>query len=150
MDPDYNSPLLYWWGYCNLSIQHVCSKFIVCKCNFLLVQDQNVFDSKKKMKVATADGLQQKLTSEQRKTIAVNQCLLYMYTNQVMGSRICTSFHKWHLGVLFFNDSSVMHLEMLYMYRSVTWITCSYRILPIIMAPLVWGTQYCLQRLKFA
>ena len=21
MDPDYNSPLIYWWGYCNLSIQ---------------------------------------------------------------------------------------------------------------------------------
>ena len=22
MDPDYNSPLIYWWGYCNLSIPH--------------------------------------------------------------------------------------------------------------------------------
>lgn len=45
-------------------------------------KDQNVFDSKKKMKVATGDGLQQKLTSPQRQTIALNQCLLYMYMNQ--------------------------------------------------------------------
>ena len=52
-----------------------------------MIQDQNVFDSKKKIKVATADGLQQKLVSEQRKTIAINQCLLYMYSNQVGSNR---------------------------------------------------------------
>ncbi len=47
------------------------------------MQDQNVFDSKKKIKVATAGGLQQKLTAQQRQAISMNQCLLYMYTNQV-------------------------------------------------------------------
>ncbi|CAH1782975.1 unnamed protein product [Owenia fusiformis] len=45
-------------------------------------KEQNVFDSKKKIKVATADGLHQKLTTEQRKLIAINQALLLMYTNQ--------------------------------------------------------------------
>nr|CAD7256526.1 unnamed protein product [Timema shepardi] len=45
-------------------------------------RDQNVFDSKKKMKSATLEGLEHKLTSRQRKNIAVNHCLLALYTNQ--------------------------------------------------------------------
>ncbi|XP_034235450.1 signal recognition particle subunit SRP72 [Thrips palmi] len=45
-------------------------------------KDQNVFDSKKKMKSASSDGLEHKLTSRQRKNIAVNQCLMLLYTNQ--------------------------------------------------------------------
>lgn len=48
-----------------------------------LNKDQNVFDSKKRMKSATHDGLEHKLTSRQRKSIAYNQCLLSLYTNQV-------------------------------------------------------------------
>ncbi|XP_048746270.2 signal recognition particle subunit SRP72-like [Ostrea edulis] len=47
-----------------------------------LNKDQNVFDSKKKMKLATGDNLKQKLTSPQKCSINVNQCLLHMYTNQ--------------------------------------------------------------------
>lgn len=46
-------------------------------------KDQNVFDSKRKMKSATGDGVKNKLTSAQKQTIAVNQCLLHMYSNQV-------------------------------------------------------------------
>lgn len=45
--------------------------------------DQNVFDSKKRMKNATHEGLEHKLTSRQRKSIALNQCLLACFTNQV-------------------------------------------------------------------
>ncbi|KAK2187665.1 hypothetical protein NP493_158g04070 [Ridgeia piscesae] len=45
-------------------------------------KEQNVFDSKKKIKTATADGLQQKLTSKQRRVIEMNHCLLTMYMNQ--------------------------------------------------------------------
>lgn len=47
-----------------------------------LNKDQNVFDSKKRMKYATNDGLEHKLTSKQRCSIAYNQCLLALYTNQ--------------------------------------------------------------------
>ncbi|XP_011505590.1 PREDICTED: signal recognition particle subunit SRP72 [Ceratosolen solmsi marchali] len=47
-----------------------------------LNKDQNVFDSKKRMKSATQDGLEHKLTSRQRRSIAYNQCLLALYTNQ--------------------------------------------------------------------
>lgn len=46
-------------------------------------KDQNIFDSKKKMKNATSDGLQHKLTSRQRRDVAFNQCLFAMYNNQV-------------------------------------------------------------------
>ncbi|KAL8611218.1 hypothetical protein ACOMHN_013649 [Nucella lapillus] len=45
-------------------------------------KDQNVFDSKRKMKSATVDSVKAKLTASQKETIAVNQCLLHMYSNQ--------------------------------------------------------------------
>ncbi|XP_051164585.1 signal recognition particle subunit SRP72 [Leptopilina boulardi] len=47
-----------------------------------LNKDQNVFDSKKRMKSATHDGLEHKLTLAQRRNIAYNQCLLALFTNQ--------------------------------------------------------------------
>lgn len=47
-----------------------------------LNKDQNVFDSKKRMKSATHDGLEHKLTIPQRRNIAYNQCLLALFTNQ--------------------------------------------------------------------
>ncbi|KAK3095763.1 hypothetical protein FSP39_018742 [Pinctada imbricata] len=47
-----------------------------------LNKDQNVFDSKKKMKAATAENLKQKLTAQQKQKININQCLLHMYSNQ--------------------------------------------------------------------
>jgi signal recognition particle subunit SRP72 len=48
-----------------------------------LNKDQNIFDSKKKIKAATVDGLEHKLTSIHRAAIARNNALLAMYTNQV-------------------------------------------------------------------
>ncbi|XP_022094450.1 signal recognition particle subunit SRP72-like [Acanthaster planci] len=47
-----------------------------------LNKDQNVFDSKKKIKATTVDGLQHKLTSSQQSAIAYNRCVLMLYTNQ--------------------------------------------------------------------
>ena len=46
-------------------------------------KDQNIFDSKKRIKAATVDGLDQKLTSSQRSAIARNNALLAMFTAQV-------------------------------------------------------------------
>jgi len=46
-------------------------------------RDQNIFDSKKRVKAATAEGLDQKLTNLQRNQIARNQALLAMFTAQV-------------------------------------------------------------------
>ena len=48
-----------------------------------LNKDQNIFDSKKRIKAATAEGLEHKLTSTNRMVIARNNALLAMYTNQV-------------------------------------------------------------------
>ncbi|XP_067657986.1 signal recognition particle subunit SRP72-like [Haliotis asinina] len=47
-----------------------------------LNKDQNVFDSKRKMKAATGDSLKHKLTSNQKTNIQLNQCLLHLYSNQ--------------------------------------------------------------------
>jgi len=46
-------------------------------------KDQNIFDSKKRIKAATVDGLEQKLTNGQRSAIARNNALLAMFTAQV-------------------------------------------------------------------
>ncbi|XP_016960857.1 signal recognition particle subunit SRP72 [Drosophila biarmipes] len=44
-------------------------------------KDQNVFDSKKKIRAALADACEPKLTSRQKQIIALNNCLLALYTN---------------------------------------------------------------------
>jgi len=46
-------------------------------------KDQNIFDSKKRIKAATVDGLELKLTTGQRTAIARNNALLAMFTAQV-------------------------------------------------------------------
>ncbi|XP_039962409.1 signal recognition particle subunit SRP72 [Bactrocera tryoni] len=44
-------------------------------------KDQNVFDSKKKIRSAMSDACESKLTSRQKKAIALNNCLLAFLTN---------------------------------------------------------------------
>ena len=46
-------------------------------------QDQNVFDSKKKVKLTSTDGVEHKLARRQLQAIDFNKALLAMYTNQV-------------------------------------------------------------------
>lgn len=45
-------------------------------------KDQNVFDSKKKIRAAMAEACEHKLTTRQKKSIVLNNCLLTLYTNQ--------------------------------------------------------------------
>lgn len=53
-------------------------------------RDQNLFDSKKKMKNTLLDELEHKLNSRQKKIILMNNCLLALYTNQaVLCSQYC-------------------------------------------------------------
>ena len=56
-----------------------------------LNRDQNIFDSKKRIKAATAEGLEQKLPVSHRMVIARNNALLAMYTNQI---DLCRSLVK--------------------------------------------------------
>uniref|UniRef100_A0A1A9ZHL9 Signal recognition particle subunit SRP72 n=1 Tax=Glossina pallidipes TaxID=7398 RepID=A0A1A9ZHL9_GLOPL len=44
-------------------------------------KDQHVFDSKKKIRSAMADACEHKLTARQKKAIALNNCLLALFTN---------------------------------------------------------------------
>ncbi|TRY93974.1 hypothetical protein DNTS_021125 [Danionella cerebrum] len=45
-------------------------------------KDQNVFDSKRKVKLTNAEGVEHKLAKKQLQAIEVNKALLAMYTNQ--------------------------------------------------------------------
>lgn len=45
-------------------------------------KDQNVFDSKKKIRNAMIDAVEHKLNSHQKKSVAVNNCILALYTHQ--------------------------------------------------------------------
>ena len=47
-----------------------------------------MFDSKRKMKVARGDSLKHKLTRIQKEHININQCLLHMYSNQVLLNKL--------------------------------------------------------------
>jgi len=46
-------------------------------------RDQNVFDSKKKIRSCTLEPLEFKLASRQRGALAFNQCLFALYNQQV-------------------------------------------------------------------
>ncbi|XP_050509494.1 signal recognition particle subunit SRP72 [Diabrotica virgifera virgifera] len=61
----------------DIALMAVASNNIAC-----INKDQNLFDSKKKMKVALNDGLVFKLPSKQRKLIALNNAILNYYINQ--------------------------------------------------------------------
>ena len=59
------------------SVIAVASNNLVC-----INKDQNVFDSKKRLKMATSAELEQKLNTAQRRKIAFNEILFAMNTNQ--------------------------------------------------------------------
>lgn len=62
----------------DIGLVAVASNNLLC-----LNKDQNIFDSKKRLKAATVEGLETKLTSSQRGAIARNSALLAMFTAQV-------------------------------------------------------------------
>ena len=56
----------------------VAANNIIC-----INKDQNMFDSKKKLKIATTDTVRGKLAASQINSIDFNSCLLSFYTNQL-------------------------------------------------------------------
>ncbi|KAM5271992.1 signal recognition particle subunit SRP72 isoform 2-T2 [Ctenodactylus gundi] len=54
----------------------------LCRHSFSEDSDQNVFDSKKKVKLTNAEGVEFKLSKKQLQAIEFNKALLAMYTNQ--------------------------------------------------------------------
>lgn len=61
-----------------MSVNAVASINLVC-----INKDQNIFDSRKKIKAATSSELETKLNSSQRSVIAYNEILFSIITNQV-------------------------------------------------------------------
>lgn len=60
-------------------------------------RDQNMFDSKKKIKAALAEACEHKLTGRQKKLIALNNCLLTYYINQGdQLHKLCAALQKSH------------------------------------------------------
>jgi signal recognition particle subunit SRP72 len=53
-------------------------------------KDQNMFDSKKKMRSAISSEVEHKLSSRQKKLIAYNNALLALFTNQTDIQQLCT------------------------------------------------------------
>lgn len=56
-----------------------------------------MFDSKKKVKLTNAEGVEYKLVKKQLQAIEFNKALLAMYTNQVpeLSGRVCEGrFHR--------------------------------------------------------
>ena len=58
----------------------------------VLNKDQNMFDSKKKIRAAMADTCEHKLTSRQKKSIALNNCLMALFTNQSDFNQLLVKF----------------------------------------------------------
>lgn len=74
----------------DVALMAVASNNVVC-----INKDQNLFDSKKKMKVALNDTLTFKLPSKQRKYIALNNAILNYYIHQVdQCEKICKNIEK--------------------------------------------------------
>lgn len=79
----------------DIALVAVASNNLVC-----LNKDQNVFDSKKRMKSATHESLEHKLTSKQRRNIAYNQCLLAFYTDQgEQCHQLCNNLARDHTAL---------------------------------------------------
>ncbi|RZC41332.1 signal recognition particle subunit SRP72 [Asbolus verrucosus] len=72
------------------ALMAVASNNVVC-----INKDQNLFDSKKKMKLALNDTLVYKLPSKQRKYIALNNAILNYYIHQTeQCEKICKNIEK--------------------------------------------------------
>ncbi|XP_050396573.1 signal recognition particle subunit SRP72 [Patella vulgata] len=73
-------------------------------------KDQNMFDSKKKLKAATGDNVQQKLTNKQKGCIAINQCLLNMYAGQgEQCHEVGDSLIKQYINIYNYRVNNVMN-----------------------------------------
>lgn len=65
-----------------LKLEDIALAAVACNNAIIINKDQNVFDSKRKLKIATNEVLKFKLTLRQRKLIFLNRAMLNFYTNQ--------------------------------------------------------------------
>lgn len=78
-----------------LKLDDIALTAVACNNVVVINKDQNVFDSKKKIKLATNDALVHKLPSFQRKYIALNNATFNFYINQAeQCKKICSNIEK--------------------------------------------------------
>lgn len=70
------------------SLMVVVSNNLIC-----INKDQNVFDTRKRIKASSIDDLQYKLFQAQRSSILANQALFYLNNNQVLFRPFSTSYY---------------------------------------------------------
>lgn len=74
----------------DIALMAVASNNVVC-----INKDQNLFDSKKKMKVALNEALLYKLPSKQRRSIALNNAIFNYYINQTdQCEKVCKNIEE--------------------------------------------------------
>ena len=88
-----------------------CFTSVVCVYFF---KDKDIFDSKKKLKIMSANGLEHKLSSKQQEILEMNKGLFNLFSNQVcifilleLAYQICSSKSKVQIKL---NPSSVFFL----------------------------------------
>ncbi|KRT83349.1 Anaphase-promoting complex subunit 3 protein, partial [Oryctes borbonicus] len=78
-----------------LKLEDIALAAVACNNAIIINKDQNVFDSKKKLKIATNEILKYKLTLRQRKFICLNKAMLNYYTNQFDACRkVCDTIES--------------------------------------------------------
>lgn len=65
-----------------LKLEDIALAAVACNNAIIINKEQNVFDSKRKLKIATNEVLKFKLTLRQRKYIFLNRAMLNYYINQ--------------------------------------------------------------------
>ncbi len=80
-----NEVLFFFWNIYSIFNRPTDLAIIAVASNNLAVlnRDQNLFDSRKRIKAATAPETEPKLNAFQKKIVQVNEALLAIYTGQV-------------------------------------------------------------------
>ncbi|CAF0799244.1 unnamed protein product [Brachionus calyciflorus] len=99
----------------DLSVNAVASNNLVC-----INKDQNIFDSRKKLKAATSSDLDTKLNSMQRSVIAYNEILFSIITNQRDASQKLLEQYK----TKFDNKEKYAMLKVVQLYKEKKFSEC--------------------------
>lgn len=84
-----------------LKLEDIALTAVACNNIVCINKDQNLFDSKKKMKTALNDALKHKLPSESRKYIALNNAIFTYYINQnEQCEKLCQQIDKQYPDLL--------------------------------------------------
>jgi signal recognition particle subunit SRP72 len=103
-------------------------------------KDKDLFDSEKRLKAATNDKVQLKLTSAQKQIIDFNQCLLLLYMNKV-SIRLVLPVSTWRVNNLLNFFSSLQSKQCTELVQSLRERFPDSPMLALILASLLFRTK---------